>query len=101
MLFSGRQNQRRPLFCKTLKMGINMRPRKLFVIASKLVLMSLFVLLCAPRTLAQTDWAVVNTFHIGGDGGWDYVTADPENHRLYVPRSTHTMVIDTESGKTI
>ena len=78
-----------------------MRPGKLLVIASKLVLMSLFVLLCAPRTLAQTDWAVVNTFHIGGDGGWDYVTADPENHRLYVPRSTHTMVIDTESGKTI
>jgi DNA-binding beta-propeller fold protein YncE len=51
--------------------------------------------------LAQTDWEVVKTFQIGGQGGWDYVTVDPQTHRLYVPRSTHTMVIDSESGKTI
>ncbi|HWF47508.1 MAG TPA: hypothetical protein VG168_10920 [Bryobacteraceae bacterium] len=39
--------------------------------------------------------------HIGGEGGWDYVTVDPQTHRLYLPRSTHTMVIDAESGKVI
>ena len=50
---------------------------------------------------AQGTWAVEKTFHIGGDGGWDYVTFDAETHRLYVPRSTHTMVIDAESGKTV
>ncbi len=50
---------------------------------------------------AQTDWEVVKTFQIGGDGGWDYLTVDPRTHRLYVPRTTHTMVIDAESGKTI
>jgi len=50
---------------------------------------------------AQGTWAVEKTFHIGGEGGWDYVTADARNHRLYVPRSTHTMVIDADSGKTI
>ena len=50
---------------------------------------------------AQGNWAVEKTFHIGGEGGWDYVTVDAANHRLYVPRSTHTMVIDTGSGKTI
>jgi hypothetical protein len=53
------------------------------------------------RVAAQGNWAVEKTFHIGGDGGWDYVTLDAENHRLYVPRSTHTMVIDADSGKTI
>ena len=26
--------------------------------------------------LAQPSWNVTNTFHIGGDGGWDYVTVD-------------------------
>ncbi len=51
--------------------------------------------------LAQTDWEVAKTFQIGGQGGWDYVTVDPQTHRLYVPRTTHTMVIDAESGKTI
>jgi len=50
---------------------------------------------------AQGTWAVEKTFHIGGDGGWDYVTLDSKNHRLYVPRSTHTMVIDADSGKTL
>ena len=53
------------------------------------------------RVAAQSNWAVEKTFHIGGDGGWDYVTLDAKNHRLYVPRSTHTMVIDADSGKTI
>src|SRR5579864_7414742 len=53
------------------------------------------------RAAAQGTWAVENTFHVGGDGGMDYITLDAQNHRLYVPRSTHTMVIDAESGKTI
>jgi DNA-binding beta-propeller fold protein YncE len=48
---------------------------------------------------AQGTWAVEKTFHIGGDGGMDYITLDAKNHRLYVPRSTHTMVIDADSGK--
>ncbi len=50
---------------------------------------------------AQTDWAVVKTLQIGGQGGWDYLTVDPQTHRLYVPRGTHTMVIDAESGKAL
>jgi DNA-binding beta-propeller fold protein YncE len=50
---------------------------------------------------AQTDWQVVETFPIGGLGGWDYLTVDSQTHRLYVPRTTHTMVIDAESGDVI
>src|ERR1700687_1753258 len=53
------------------------------------------------RVAAQGNWAVEKTFHIGGEGGMDYVTLDAKNHRLYIPRSTHTMVIDADSGKTI
>lgn len=53
------------------------------------------------RVLAQGNWAVEQTFHVGGEGGWDYITFEPTTHRLYVPRSTHTMVIDAESGKTL
>ena len=53
------------------------------------------------RVAAQGTWAVENTFHVGGDGGMDYVTLDAKNHRLYVPRSTHTMVIDADSGRTL
>lgn len=69
----------------------------------KLASTALVFLMIAGRTplLAQTNWTVTKTFHIGGEGGWDYLTVDPRTHRLYVPRSTHTMVIDSESGKVI
>ena len=50
---------------------------------------------------AQSGWTVEKTFHIGGDGGWDYVTADPDHHRLFVTRTTHTLVLDTDSGKVL
>lgn len=44
---------------------------------------------------------VSQTFHVGGEGGWDYLTVDPERKLLYVPRSTHTMVLDANTGKTL
>lgn len=56
------------------------------------------VLSCAA---AQTNWKVDKTFHIGGEGGWDYVTVDGAHHRLFVTRSTHTMAIDTDTGKVL
>jgi DNA-binding beta-propeller fold protein YncE len=50
---------------------------------------------------AQTNWQVLNTFHVGGEGGWDYVTVDPPNHRFFVTRSTHTIAIDANTGKVL
>jgi hypothetical protein len=44
---------------------------------------------------------VAEIFQIGGTGGWDYVTVDPENKHLYVPRTTHTMVLDVATGKSV
>lgn len=61
---------------------------------------ALILSIVAPA-LAQSEWTVTKTLHVGGEGGWDYLTVDPQTHRLYVPRSTHTVVIDSESGKTI
>jgi DNA-binding beta-propeller fold protein YncE len=44
---------------------------------------------------------VAETFHVGGAGGWDYITVDPERKHLYLPRTTHTMVLDAATGKTV
>jgi DNA-binding beta-propeller fold protein YncE len=62
-------------------------------------------------TLAQAEpsasaspaapYRVVKIFHVGGEGGWDYLTVDSRRKLLYVPRSTHTMVIDAATGKTV
>jgi DNA-binding beta-propeller fold protein YncE len=48
---------------------------------------------------AGRDLRVIKTYKLGGDGGWDYLTADPESHHLFISRSTHVMVIDADSGK--
>jgi hypothetical protein len=69
------------------------------VFAGLLIALVSFTL--SARVVAQGSWAVEKTFHIGGEGGMDYVTLDAQNHRLYIPRSTHTMVIDADSGKAL
>lgn len=65
------------------------------------VLLTAVLFAAALPAFAQTDWTVTKTFHIGGEGGWDYLTVDPDTHQLYVTRSTHTQVIDGSSGKVI
>jgi YVTN family beta-propeller protein len=50
---------------------------------------------------ADTDYKVVNTWKLGGDGGWDYLFADSAGHRLFIARATRVMVVDTESGKPV
>jgi DNA-binding beta-propeller fold protein YncE len=54
-----------------------------------------------PLALAQATWQVAKTLPVGGEGGWDYLTVDSETHRLFVPRTTHTMVLDADSGKVL
>lgn len=50
---------------------------------------------------AEGEWKVADTFHIGGAGGWDYVTVDAQTQRLFVTRSTHTIVVNAKSGKVL
>jgi DNA-binding beta-propeller fold protein YncE len=50
---------------------------------------------------AGSDLKVVNTWKLGGDGGWDYIVADSDSHRLFITRATRVMVVDTKSGKQI
>jgi len=43
----------------------------------------------------------VAKYNIGGDGGTDYVTAEPGTRRVFVSRSTHVMVVDGATGKVL
>jgi DNA-binding beta-propeller fold protein YncE len=63
--------------------------------------LTLLALAGMAATCTSGEWKVVKTFAVGGTGGWDYLTVDPHTHRLYVPRTGHTLVIDGETGKTI
>ena len=50
---------------------------------------------------AGPGYKVVNTYKVGGDGGWDYLIADGAARRLYISRATHVIVLDLDSGKTV
>jgi DNA-binding beta-propeller fold protein YncE len=41
------------------------------------------------------------TWKIGGDGGWDYLSFDPEAQRLYVARQNRVQVIDAAKGTVV
>jgi len=44
---------------------------------------------------------VLKKFKVGGEGGWDYLTVDPEMHRLYVTHSDRVVVIDAQDGSKV
>src|SRR5437899_12762772 len=43
----------------------------------------------------------VAKFNIGGDGGTDYLTAEPGTGRVFVSRGTHVLVADGPTGKVL
>ena len=54
--------------------------------------------LLAGNVLAQTDipYKVLDTAQLMGNGGIDYVYADNDARRVYVPRGGNTFVFDLE-----
>jgi Carboxypeptidase regulatory-like domain len=44
----------------------------------------------------SSNYHLVKTVLLGGEGGWDYFTVDSPTHRILIPRGTHTMVLDPE-----
>jgi DNA-binding beta-propeller fold protein YncE len=61
----------------------------------------LLLLTCQLLFAADPGLHVVKTYTLGGDGGWDYLKLDPDSRRLYISRSTHVMVMDADSGKSV
>lgn len=48
---------------------------------------------------AASNYKVVNTARVGGAGGFDYVYADADGRKLYVPRGNRVMVYDLDTLK--
>lgn len=50
---------------------------------------------------AEPHYKHLKEITIGGGGGWDYLYADAEGHRLYVTHGTKVVVVDTETDKVV
>ena len=69
---------------------------------SKWLLSAVSVSLAAVALAAAAPgYHVIKTYKIGGEGFWDYLTADASARRLYISRGTHVVVLDLDSGKNI
>jgi YVTN family beta-propeller protein len=51
-----------------------------------------------PSAPGASGYHLEATWKPGGEGGWDYLTVDPEAHRLYITRTDRVQVIDTDKG---
>ena len=66
------------------------------------VLSGFFVALLTISALAaDSGYHLINTYKLGGEGGWDYLTLDSSSRRLYISRATRVMVIDVDTGKSV
>ena len=64
------------------------------------IFVALFISICISVSL-QAQTFKVQKFSIGGDGGTDYLTAEPGTGRVFVSRGSHVMVLDGDKGTII
>jgi len=50
---------------------------------------------------SATEYKIVKTVKLGGDGGWDCLTVDSQARRLYISRGTHVMVVNADTGEVV
>jgi len=70
-----------------------------FVVACLICGMVVAAAVCSAQQ--PKPYKVIDRWKIGGDGGWDYLLADPPAHRLYLTRGARVDVLDTQTGKLI
>jgi YVTN family beta-propeller protein len=50
---------------------------------------------------AQSNYKIINKIHVDGDGGWDYISVDESNGRIYVSHATMAQAVDIKTGKVV
>lgn len=66
-----------------------------------LVLAIAFSIVLTGNAKSAAQYELKQKFTIGGDGGWDYLTYDPEGKHLFISRGTRVQVVDPEKGTVI
>jgi YVTN family beta-propeller protein len=77
--------------------------RRIFFTVSVIGLIALAATMSKPLLAGSSSqqFNVTEKIPLEGGGRWDYLTVDPEAHRLYMSRTTHVAVIDTNSNKVV
>ena len=62
---------------------------------------AVLIALCLSAAAAGSGYRVIKKIPVTGDGGWDYLTVDPDARRLYVSHGTGVEVIDLDGEKVV
>jgi DNA-binding beta-propeller fold protein YncE len=60
---------------------------------------SLLITLLSASTIFAQTYKKTGSIEVGGKGGWDYLSADSQNRKLYVSHGSEVDAIDLDSGK--
>jgi DNA-binding beta-propeller fold protein YncE len=60
-----------------------------------------YLLLLLATSLFAADDKIVRRVHIGGEGGWDYVTVDSARRRLYQSHGDRVVVVDIDKQSVV
>src|SRR5471032_1548206 len=89
-------------YCRRIAPNIASAPKKRLAMPVRFAIFPLLLgglLAAVSPALAQGGYHVLNTYTLGGDGGWDYLNLDPVSGKLFITRGSHVMVVDPVSGK--
>lgn len=60
-----------------------------------------FSLLFAVKAQQKPSFHLLRSIRVGGASSWDYITVDPDNHRIYVSNGTRVVVLNEQSGDSV
>ena len=69
---------------------------------SKLILFTVISMIFTITLQAQpkvSEYRIARVIHLTGDGGWDYLSVDQVNSRLFVSHGTQVNVVDLKKGE--
>ena len=73
--------------------------KKIRVFLAVTVILFPFVMVHAQSP--DSHYKIAGRFHLDGDGGWDYITADSGAGRMFVSHATMVQVVDEKTGKVV
>jgi DNA-binding beta-propeller fold protein YncE len=72
-----------------------------FSVLAAAICLAVFTTAAVPAAAQSGQFEVVDHWKIGGEGGWDYLLADPSTHVVYVTHGPRVEIIDTKTGKSV
>jgi YVTN family beta-propeller protein len=68
---------------------------------SSLLILILFLIVSHSFAQNKSGYHVIKTFHVGGQGWWDYLAVNSSLKRIYVSHGTEVNILDEISGDSI